>query len=78
MINNMGYFYDGGVTPGTEGTSTPNIGLTNADMASNKEINSEMSDAMWSVMNENTQLKQENYMLKAQLEQIKRIISGWK
>lgn len=31
-------------------------------------------EQLWQVINENTQLKQENYMLKSKLEQINRLL----
>jgi regulator of replication initiation timing len=31
-------------------------------------------DQLWETINENSMLKQENYMLKAQLEQIRRVL----
>jgi len=35
----------------------------------------ETTKMLWGVINENTQLQQENYMLKNQLEQIRRLLA---
>jgi regulator of replication initiation timing len=32
---------------------------------------------LWEVINENTQLKQENYMLKAKLQQIEKLVNNY-
>jgi regulator of replication initiation timing len=68
----MGYFYDGGIAPGTQGTSTGTVGYTNVDMEK------DTTTRLWELVNENTELKHENYMLKGKLDQINKIISEWK
>ena len=34
-------------------------------------------DQLWEVINENTQLKQENYMLKHKLKQIEKLVNNY-
>ena len=38
-------------------------------------MNDEMKERLWSVINENTELKQQLYMAEHRLEQIKRIVA---
>jgi len=40
-----------------------------------KTMTPETTKMVWGVINENTQLQQENYMLKNQLEQIRRLLA---
>ena len=40
-----------------------------------KTMTPETTKMLWGVINENTQLQQENYMLKNQLEQIRRLLA---
>jgi regulator of replication initiation timing len=35
------------------------------------------TNQLWKVINENTQLKQENYMLKAKLQQIEKLVNNY-
>ena len=73
----MGYFYDGGIEPGTQGTSTHKIGLTNLDMASNKELNNESNEALWLAIDENRRLKERLYKLEAKMNRLKEIIKSY-
>lgn len=41
-----------------------------------KNIEGVTREQLWETINENTILKQENYMLKAQLEQIRRVLKS--
>jgi hypothetical protein len=58
----MGYFYDGGNPP--------------EDKPGNKPIpmSKEMTERLWEVINENTELKQQLYFAEHRLEQIKRLL----
>ena len=61
-------------TSGTNGGSGHTGGIKhNSDW--DKTMNPDTTKMMWSVINENTQLIQENYMLKNQLEQIRRLLA---
>jgi len=40
-----------------------------------RKMDKETTEMLWSVINENTQLSQENYMLKNKLEQITRLLN---
>ena len=73
----MGYFYDGGNPPNEEKTITTSEGIQVGVPAKEKDtvfVEGITRDQLWETINENTELKQENYMLKAQLEQIRRIL----
>ena len=63
------YHYDGGQPP----TGTKHTKRYNSDW--DKTMTPDTTKMVWSVINENTQLQQENYMLKNQLEQIRRLLA---
>lgn len=63
------YHYDGGQPP----TGTKHTKRYNSDW--DKTMTPETTKMVWGVINENTQLQQENYMLKNQLEQIRRLLA---
>lgn len=41
------------------------------------EMSKDMTDQLWEVMDENTKLKQENYMLKAKMKEIQRLVHNY-
>ena len=60
-------------TSGTNGGSGHTGGIKhNSDW--DKTITPDTTKMLWGVINENTQLQQENYMLKNQLEEIRRLL----
>jgi hypothetical protein len=63
------YHYDGGQPP----TNTKHTKRYNSDW--DKTMTPDTTKMVWSIINENTQLQQENYMLKNQLEQIRRLLA---
>lgn len=58
------YYWDGGNPPEQNKN----------DMASNREINNESTDAMWLIVDENRQLKERLYKLEAKLDRVKDIL----
>ena len=74
----MGYFYDGGIPPKDEkSTPTEGIEVDGVEQPTNSEFEKTMDndtkEMLWRVMDENSQLKQENMMLKSKLNEIKRL-----
>ena len=65
------------VNPSEEenGTSTGKIGYTNLDIEPAEiKMSQDMTERLWSVINENTELKQKLYFANHRLEQIKRLL----
>jgi hypothetical protein len=69
----MGYFYDGGNPPNKEKTITTSEGIE-VGVPAEIPMSEEMTNRLWEVINENTELKQQLYFAEHRLEQIKRLL----
>ncbi len=66
----MGYFYDGGNPPEDKPGNQKLYERDNPPIP----MSEEMTNRLWEVINENTELKQQLYFAEHRLEQIKRLL----